>query len=549
MRKILLLLLVMLNVSYSFAQSVQQRQKELNKANKEFMKQLEKKYDLKGIYVRVEDDGYWYYSVYKKGDISGILNQKGEVIVPIKYRFIEYKKPLDEGFTVGVIEKDTVWHRANLGCFHAQAFRDKNKPSKYGIYRLDGTAMVEDLEANIGVYKYEGYVEYSVFDTKSSDPVCALYTQDGEIVIPMGYTFCEMKDKTCIIVQNRGKLTSGGSSMYGAIMLDGSLPPVPCQYSSVSYDRDNNQWMVTDPMTYEQSVYNPNRATTSEMKDKGVELFWSGKYDEVIDYYSKEGIDKPWAKFYSGASLFKKAEKMNLDLSLFLYNSKNRTLDDTKPYSGITWRQYFSGINFDLDLLKNMYITGYQLMDAYLQEDTTFTKEVKKFTYLNLNGRLQLLADDRAEFEPLWEKYLRENEAIVARQQAERQRVAQQNDILGQILGIFVQGLAQGLSNSGSNKSASYSGKSNHNTRVATNVSSASRSGFSGSSSSQSSQTQYRQCQKCRGTGEIFTTSTVATYGNDKKVVCSKCGQEHWLSIVHHHKKCNNCNGTGKVAK
>ena len=61
--------------------------------------------------------------------------------------------------------------------------------------------------------------------------------------------------------------------------------------------------------------------------------------------------------------------------------------------------------------------------------------------------------------------------------------------------------------------------------------------------------TQYRQCNKCRGTGEIFTTSTVATYGNDKKVVCPECGKEHWLSTVHHHRKCDNCNGSGKVAK
>ena len=102
-------------------------------------------------------------------------------------------------------------------------------------------------------------------------------------------------------MQRFGDVFSHGSFMHGAIMLDGSLPPVPCQYSAVSYDKKNNQWMVTNPTTYEISVYDPNRSLTSEMKDKGVELFWSGKYDDVIDYYSKEGIAKPWAKYYTGA--------------------------------------------------------------------------------------------------------------------------------------------------------------------------------------------------------------------------------------------------------
>ena len=41
---------------------------------------------------------------------------------------------------------------------------------------------------------------------------------------------------------------------------------------------------------------------------KGVEFFWSGKFDEVVEFYSKAGIDKPWAKFYSGAALLEKAE-------------------------------------------------------------------------------------------------------------------------------------------------------------------------------------------------------------------------------------------------
>lgn len=43
------------------AQTTSDRQKELTKANKVFMKQLKEQYNLKYINVVVEDDGYWYY--------------------------------------------------------------------------------------------------------------------------------------------------------------------------------------------------------------------------------------------------------------------------------------------------------------------------------------------------------------------------------------------------------------------------------------------------------------------------------------------------------
>lgn len=138
------------------AQTTSDRQKELTKANKVFMKQLKEQYNLKYINVVVEDDGYWYYQAYMKEDKTGVLNQQGKIIVPIKYHSIKYKKPLEEGYSIGKIEKDTICHRANLGCFHAHTFKNKSQAAKHGIYRLDGTALVEDFEARIGVEIREG---------------------------------------------------------------------------------------------------------------------------------------------------------------------------------------------------------------------------------------------------------------------------------------------------------------------------------------------------------------------------------------------------------
>ena len=239
---------------------------------------------------------------------------------------------------------------------------------------------------------------------------------------------------------------------------------------------------------------------------------------------------------------------MDLDISLFLKLSKESKMDETVPGIFVTWRQYLSGKNFDLELVKDLYSTGYKMLDKYLLEDSTFKTEVEHYTMLDLDYKLNSLDEKKAELTRLWDKFLKENNNIVARQQAERQREAQQNQVLAQMLGVFVESLTKGLSG-GSKKRGYNSRNSNRNNSTGSCVSSSSRSNSSGSSSSNASPTQYRQCNKCRGTGDIFTTSTIGTYGNDEKVRSNVCGEEHWRSTVHHHKKCDNCNGTGKVAK
>ena len=57
MKKLLVLLMVILNAYAAAAQNAPDRQKELTKANKGIMKQLKEKYGLKSIEVRMEEDG------------------------------------------------------------------------------------------------------------------------------------------------------------------------------------------------------------------------------------------------------------------------------------------------------------------------------------------------------------------------------------------------------------------------------------------------------------------------------------------------------------
>ena len=49
-----------------------------------YKKQLKIKYDLISISVKVEEDGYWYYSARRADNLYGIINRSGEVVVKIK---------------------------------------------------------------------------------------------------------------------------------------------------------------------------------------------------------------------------------------------------------------------------------------------------------------------------------------------------------------------------------------------------------------------------------------------------------------------------------
>ena len=134
-----------------------------------------------------------------------------------------------------------------------------------------------------------------------------------------------------------------------------------------------------------------------------------------------------------------------------------------------------------------------------------------------------------------------------------------QNSFGNQLLNAVLAGLAIGIKNAAvqsvqnilSPKSKNSAAHSNLSASSIQNNNSNSNNNNANSTnrSDKSTPVQYRECHKCSGTGDIFTTSTVPTYGNDKKVRCDHCGQEHWASNVHHHRKCDNCKGTGKVPK
>lgn len=378
-----------------------------------------------------------------------------------------------------------------------------------------------------------------------------LLTSDGRIILPFEYNeidlgatvfeksqpdnndMYEQAYHQCVFYKNVEKV-----QRKGAMMMNNSLPCTPCIFHDIKLQRGNGGfcWGIKLNSTGEYEVYNPEKSYVISYRDLGEKYYNQNEFDKVIEFYTKEGINAPWAKFFSASALWSKARSQctTCEFAISLLNNNC----DMKSLS-----KYFNTY-FDLDLAKQCLETAY---DLYVEYSNLPDAELK---YLSL-CRHGCIGEEIAEIEELKVKYsealakfeARRSDAMRKAQQeairAQEEKIEQQRRFVGLFLGV--------ISNAIPSRSSSRS--SIRNSCASNGVSSSSRSSSSSYSSSQTTSTQYRQCNKCRGTGDIFTTSTVGTYGKDEKVRCAVCGQEHWRSTVHHHKKCDNCNGTGKVAK
>lgn len=440
--------LICMQATSIYAQS--KRVKELQKQNKEFMKQYKKAHKIKYMFIQEGYDGHWYYFYCVKKNKHGILSKEGKEIVPPIYDFVEYIPPVEEGFHSRYVTN--VWSQKTEGVYLAQDYEDLQY-HRYTLYKTDGTIVFENLEP-VSLNNMAGYFDITCIDKKTGKKVSGLYTSDGREILPINCYFIEIDGKVCKYKQMFGELGKGGNLFTGAIMLDGSIPNIPCQFTDVKYDAENNQWLVMEPEKYEMEPFDPSKHYASNMKDEGVKLYWSGKYDEVIEYYSKEGISKPWAKYYTASSILTKANNLYYNIRRFIEVCKEGKMDHYS-YNGVKNRDYYMELNHDFELIKQLYTSGYAMMNAYLLEDIIFEKEAKKETFIGLEHHLELVDNTKAVFGTYWQEFQRQNEAIAA-QKAEQIRIKQErrNAIYQAMLQGFINGLNNAISNNASQRTS-----------------------------------------------------------------------------------------------
>lgn len=514
----------------------QQSEKDIEKANKEFIKQFKKANNIKSVSVKMNPNGYWFYSIYSNKKF-GVANSEGKIIIPpIHDSPLEYYPAVEEGY------KKT--RNGEMWCVETQPVfisKDIEAKKKGGIsyfttiYNIDGNVIMPTTRFGY-ISVNNSYLEVKEADKGFVSAANGLYTLDGKIILPTSYTFLNFDGK---IIYTHKKIND--SYYNGAVNLDNIADSVPCIFNSVKYDEAKKKFLVVDNNNFiKNEEYNPNKIYVNSIQDDGVRYYLAKEYDKVIDYYSKKGVDKPWAKFYSGMSMIQKATPMNTNLSSFIVIYDKGELDKIidKTYANYSWRQHYSRLNMDINLIKQLYASGKTLLEAYLDTDSTFIDEAKEnisSAQILLNG----IKNTEEEYTAKLVAFYKENAAIQAeKERIERERQTRQNEIYSAI----ISGLLSGLTNAIQTPSRSNSSSSSHSVPATSSYSSSrSTSSQSSNSSSQlpSNKTTKRleKCRACQGKG-FWVDERIS---GDLKW-CEKCGK---MRKPHTHTTCGSCNGKG----
>lgn len=123
--------------------------------------------------------------------------------------------------------------------------------------------------------------------------------------------------------------------------------------------------------------------------------------------------------------------------------------------NGVLNRQRYMNLNTDFELIKQLYSTGYSMLNAYLEQDTVFRAEVLRKT----DWRLEAIDQNETEFKTYWATFQEQNAAIIQQQKEKQER---QNAIYQAFLTGFMKGLENAVN-------ARYNNQNNSQTQVSGN--------------------------------------------------------------------------------
>lgn len=497
--------LLCMQVSSVFAQDA----KILEKSHKDLIKSLKKQYGLKDVSVKVEQDGFWYFLLTKKDGLCGVADQSGTVIIPIENVSIEYypAEPAGvcveekEGLTnVYYYDKTTPVFLVSYGNYihniSGKSFFYKKIISTTGKSYAEGLLNIKKIKGFWLISESsDSYVfKKNVFsyDCHPTSGKSGIINGNGEILLPLDFynkfnfgglrvnvqEANEPRFNVCIYSKYiDGKLLKGG------ISLNGKAPNVPCLFDEVkAYPYHHNEyfWEVRLKPTDKLEQYDPNKNYNLSFRDKGEELFQQNKYTEVIDFYAKEGITAPWAKFYTAQSLRQKTYSQLTDAFLTVENIEKNKMESFFVTSFMEKEPYH-----DFDSAIKQYQMAIRLFNEYLKEDETFASQAR----ISSNMCQDYIDDCKKMIEGRYfkakqkaENYRKEIQAKLAQEERlrqqkayeetrKRQQEAQQREteIMMGILKIFANALA---GNSGSSSSSYSSGSGTYNSTTTTSGSS-----------------------------------------------------------------------------
>lgn len=550
--KLLPFLTIVLSLFFScFLSSNAQNIKELKKENKQYINEL-KIQGYKSVKIQIGDNGFWYFLVSKKVDgkkVYGVISKDKEVLFDCKYTSVNYISQIEKaGYTdytfrsyEGGRGTVSIYNYAMPGHFTLY----ESGSDKTSIALIDGSIVKEfsDDYYRIGSWiitnmkiVYTRFVNFQKLyfqnvDTKNM----GIMTWDGKTIANNVNNLIIITSKSENTYNNAFVFCDYHGYKVGGFYLEDLSVIAPPDYDQISFDYSERKINVKLSPTDKMHEYNPNIVEKFIPKNKGEEYFNKNKYRECIEYYAKEGVADPDSKFYSAHAMYNIAFQQISELA------NHVSAPSVNPIKEYDYYESKSLLQNAIEILKLASIQDTIRRDIYNENIQDYKKELNRLE--ENNSKLAVLKKKENSFG---------------------------NKLAESLLTGLAEGIAKGAANAlfgtpsssksnntksvSSNKGVKSSSPSHNNTLSPSITSSGSNSSSSdseeedsSSSMSKSSEPRYRECGMCNGKGEIFSTSSVAAYGLDKKVTCNVCGEEHWQSTVHHHKKCHNCHGTGKV--
>lgn len=509
--------------------------KDIEKAHKDKMKELKKSLGLKKVEISQDDDGTYYMFLTSKDKRIGRADINGKVILPAVYDGI-YKYKVDANtmmFTISkgyhkvgladlsgkiivpteysdfifcpAIEEGKSWVYENqslktgdsVAVYHEAApavIYAKGNISR--IYSMTGEVLrdsiMNDKCAYIPGFFFIGAEETSVSNIIMSSYVSAycygksaFLTQSGKALIPQ-----ENINSVCIyapawykdsFIKKYGKernwciyeVESDNILRKGGFMMMADGLHIPPRFNNVKYDDFYDRWYVKKTDMGEDIVYTPDLVDEETFRDKGEEYYEKQEYDNVISFYAHEGVEQPWAKFFTAMALQNKAKEHISNMNTISY------IIEEKPENEFLIRN----ISFDIDLATKQLETSASLFDSYLQGgDTTYAKNAENYLrYTNIY--LDSIPKCVASYEAAINTYKQRQAAQAAELQRQQELKRQQNAAFwGGILSAFIQGAANAVTGGGGSGS---SGKAATTYSGGTTVSTSSSSGSSSRKASQ----------------------------------------------------------------
>lgn len=524
----------------------------ISKEQKEVCKTLKKKLGAKWVEVFENAPESPFYRVGSKDANCGIADRYGNIILPLKYEDVMYIPRLtSDRFIINLVndkDKPTGETLTVITQPSADGFWGFTQNGGAEVFDSQGELTAKFPKHNFAVFKGNYvYLEDSPLTMAYESPhkngrsltYRALYAgkgyESGKLVRGDGSVVIDKVD--CIEIGNNAKgsvyetTNEMGAKVKGMKCLDNSGFDIPAEFYEIYNYR--NEWMVRARATDDYAkTYVPTKAYNTTYRDKGEALFANHKFDEVVDFYSREGIDAPWAKFYAGVALMEK-----IILSQVRYETIVKSMESG---SGLPANE--ENVVSDAGLiLQSLNMSG-NLLKAYIGSgDSSFRSEAESYL-----SQVQYRSTQMAEYVQRYNN-VRGHAAMVT-SEAE----ARQARMLGSVLGIFANylGVPSGIGSSSGKTNVTVPATGDRmidKTQVSDEVMGAAVAGGYVPESSVSNDQSTKKgnnynrheadCRGCGGSGRCQHCGGTGLVNNNK----SKC------SLCKGRGKCVSCGGSGKI--